>query len=272
MTRRSQHGEMQTLKFVCYYGMERFLLAAPSFTLDRSGTPYRRLSATLLVACKEPFHLEVADDCRYTGNVALIAPDTPRHRTVAENSDILIFDVSIGSPECTALRPILRDRQLVTFELAQLHAWLPTMQKALDCTASAEEVRRLFSGVIGDIAGNAPGERHIDSRIEAALRLIHELPFNEVNLQVLASRLHLSPSRLRHLFKDEIGSTLSRYLRWVAVWRGVDLWAQGKPLTEIAHEAGFYDLAHLNRAYVELFGINPSSAVHPRNVTVIRSL
>ena len=85
-------------------------------------------------------------------------------------------------------------------------------------------------------------------RIEHALKMIDELPFDEVTLTALARRLCLSPSRLRHLFKEVTGNTVSHYARWAAVWRVVSLWSQGRRLTEIAQEVGFHDLAHLDHA------------------------
>ena len=91
-----------------------------------------------------------------------------------------------------------------------------------------------------------------------------------MTLTALARRLCLSPSRLRHLFKEVTGNTVSHYARWAAVWRVVSLWSQGRRLTEIAQEVRFHDLAHLDHAFNEVFGLNPSSVINPENVTLIR--
>ena len=47
------------------------------------------------------------------------------------------------------------------------------------------------------------------------------------------------------------------------------LWKQGRKLTDVAVEAGFYDLAHADRTFVEVFGMNPSTAIDPRFVRIV---
>jgi hypothetical protein len=59
----------------------------------------------------------------------------------------------------------------------------------------------------------------------------------------------------------ETGCPVSHYARWVAVWKVASLWTQGKPLTGIACEIGFHDLAHLDHASIEVFGMNPSTVI-----------
>jgi AraC-like DNA-binding protein len=63
---------------------------------------------------------------------------------------------------------------------------------------------------------------------------------------------------------------VSHYARWTAVWKAALLWAHGTPFTELAHEVGFYDLAHLDHAFVETFGVNPSTVIDPAAVRLIR--
>src|SRR5687767_8891704 len=91
-----------------YYGRRRMLTLAPSFLLDRATSTYRRLSATLFLACKAPFHLEVGDGITLTTRAALLAPRVRRRRTVALDSEIVIFDIPIGTPEYAALEPTLQ--------------------------------------------------------------------------------------------------------------------------------------------------------------------
>jgi AraC-like DNA-binding protein len=262
--------EARGMKFTVYYGTRRFLLLAPTFVLDRSSDPYRRLSVTVLIACREPFQLETGFDSRLTARAAVIAPKVPRRRIMALNSDLLIFDIPIQSPEHVAIEPSLRGEAVLPLDFERFAHLVPAMTKALAGTASCDEVNALFSSVAEAISGMKPVERALDARVEKAMRLIDDIPLNEVSLDTLAERLHLSPSRLRHLFAEETGSTISHYARWAAVWRGVGLWMQGKPLTDIAHEIGFYDLAHLDHAFVEVFGINPSTIIDRQNVTLVR--
>ncbi|WP_394843158.1 AraC family transcriptional regulator [Pendulispora brunnea] len=248
------------LRFTVYYGLRRFLLLAPTWVLAPA-TPYRRLTPTLLLACKEPFQLEVNDDAPRFARAALIAPKVLRRRVIAVDSDMAIFDLpmhSIPTPEPVRVLDIERFAPL-----------LPALAEAFSGRLPGAEVGRLFDAAVRLIE-DVPHEPHHDPRIEQALRLIDELPFDEVTVTGLARRLGLSSSRLRHLFKEVTGHTISHYARWAAVWRACSLWSQGRRLTEIAHEVGFHDLAHLDHAFVEVFGLNPSSVIDPENVTLIR--
>lgn len=44
--------------------------------------------------------------------------------------------------------------------------------------------------------------------------------------------------------------------------------AQGRSLTEVAHEAGFADSAHLTKTFQATLGLKPSQLVNPRHTRV----
>lgn len=73
----------------------------------------------------------------------------------------------------------------------------------------------------------------------------------------------------RELFKQQTGFTIGEYARWRGVWRAALLWKRGAKLTDLAVEAGFYDLAHIDKAFNEVFGMNPSTVIDPRFVTLV---
>ena len=251
----------EPFRFTAYYGMKRFLLLAPTFVLEPPN-PYRRLSPTLLLACNEPFWLECGDGVAISSRVALIAPKVPRRRLVAVNSDLAIFDLPIHS--ALATEPV----QSLEFE--RFTHLLPALKKAFKGELPCEDLDRLFEAAMHAISDCNPPPPTIDPRIEQALKMIDDSPFDEVSLPALSRRLGLSPSRLRHLFKEVTGNTVTHYARWTAVWRAISLWSQGRRLTEIAHEVGFHDLSHLDHAFIEVFGLNPSTVINPENVTLIR--
>lgn len=93
---------------------------------------------------------------------------------------------------------------------------------------------------------------------------------NEVRIDRLASQVHLSESRLRELFKCQVGATIGEYSRWQAIWRAANLWRSGRKLTDVAIEAGFHDLAHADKVFVETFGIQPSIITDPRLFNLVQ--
>lgn len=79
-----------------------------------------------------------------------------------------------------------------------------------------------------------------------------------IRLHDLAREVHLSESRLTHVFSAELGLPFRAYVRWLRVQRAVELLAAGHSLTEVAHRAGFADSAHLTRVCRRMFGAPPS--------------
>jgi AraC-like DNA-binding protein len=67
--------------------------------------------------------------------------------------------------------------------------------------------------------------------------------------------VHLSPSRLRHLFVEQTGLAFKTYLLWLRLVRAVTVYSEGRSLTEAAHEAGFSDSAHFSRVFKRTFGL-----------------
>lgn len=120
----------------------------------------------------------------------------------------------------------------------------------------------LLSHVLTTLIGPTWDDGPDDPRIATALSLVtpqllveHSQPISS-----LATRVHLSPSRFRHVFRHEMGMSVQSYLRWQRLWVAVRASARGASLTEAAHTAGFADSAHLTRVFRATFGIAPSLA------------
>ncbi|WP_164157615.1 helix-turn-helix domain-containing protein [Sandarakinorhabdus rubra] len=94
-----------------------------------------------------------------------------------------------------------------------------------------------------------------DSRV---LRMIdfarHNLE-DRLSLPAAAAAVHLSTSRARHLFVEATGLPFKTYVLWLRLERAVALYADGRSLTEAAHEAGFADSAHFSRTFRRTFGL-----------------
>ncbi|MEV0342707.1 helix-turn-helix transcriptional regulator [Nocardia sp. NPDC050713] len=103
------------------------------------------------------------------------------------------------------------------------------------------------------------GEAVRHPAVAEVLRLLPErIAAGPVRLADLARAVHLSESRLAHVFSAELGLPFRPYLRWLRIQRAVELLAAGHSLTDVAHEAGFADSAHLTRVCRAMFGAPPS--------------
>nr|WP_298115066.1 helix-turn-helix domain-containing protein [uncultured Pseudomonas sp.] len=78
--------------------------------------------------------------------------------------------------------------------------------------------------------------------------------------QVFRQRYPSTQAHCSHWLQECLGIPLRKLLLWRKLRRAVDMLGDAKPLTEIAHAAGFADSAHLSRICLRTFGLNPSQA------------
>jgi len=103
---------------------------------------------------------------------------------------------------------------------------------------------------------------HYDERVTKIVEYIKANYFNQdITPQTFSDLVFLSPSRLASLFKEQTGSSLSKYLLWTRLRQVIYLALSEKDrsLTDIAYETGFYDLPQLNKYMYEMFGMPPKA-------------
>ncbi len=118
--------------------------------------------------------------------------------------------------------------------------------------------QQILGILLGDEADAKPkGLATADPRIAEALLFLQEQ--DEVSHDVidqLAKHVCLSKSRLSHLFTQEMGVSLHRYLAFVKMRKAAEYIAQGSSLTDAAIRAGFDSPSHLSSTVKRMFGIS----------------
>lgn len=104
--------------------------------------------------------------------------------------------------------------------------------------------------------GSAPP---LDPRIARALTVLRAAPDRRMTLAELAAALAISQSRLVHLFGQQTGIPIRRYLLWLRLGDALQLVGFGPSLTQVAHDTGFADSAHLCRTFRRMLGLAPSA-------------
>lgn len=98
-----------------------------------------------------------------------------------------------------------------------------------------------------------------DERVSQILSYLNELTIIEPDIMtVLTEKAHLSQSRLSHLFKQEIGISLSSYLTLLKTSKAYEYVFQGESITEAALRAGFSSSNHFAGTSKSLLGFSPS--------------
>lgn len=101
-----------------------------------------------------------------------------------------------------------------------------------------------------------------DARVLRALDFVRSRVRTPVSLAEAAAAATLSPSRFRHLFVQETGTSFRAYLLWLRINAAIEAAMAGASWTEAAHEAGFADSSHLTRTHKRMFGIGPTAIRH----------
>lgn len=113
--------------------------------------------------------------------------------------------------------------------------------------------------MVAAIGGRAP--QLIDRRVAQSIDWIRSSRDEGISIQEIAAGVELSESRFSHLFTENVRIPVRRYLLWLRLRDSMHLLAQGRSLTETAHEAGFSDSAHLTRTFRGMLGIAPSALI-----------
>ncbi|HXS03815.1 MAG TPA: AraC family transcriptional regulator [Rhodanobacter sp.] len=208
-----------------------------SFRIQADGWPAARGTRGMVVM---PDRRHRFDGCGAWVATLFVEPNSARGAALRER--FAGFDI--------ALLPDDEVREAVRYLRAQYTA------------AAPDDVMAQFAqGAVCRIAGNpamAPSE---DPRITTALAWMHARLATPIRLEEVAATVHLSPSRFRHLFVAQTGTSLRAWLLWARVARAVEYAFQGRSWTGAAHEAGFADAAHLTRTCRRVFGVAPTMLV-----------
>ncbi|AKU99133.1 Transcriptional regulator, AraC family [Labilithrix luteola] len=122
------------------------------------------------------------------------------------------------------------------------------------------------------LAHEQVGTRPVDERLQLAIGALAGALDENVSMAEIASVARLSPSRLMALAREQLGTSLRPYRRWLRAFEVARAYASGASLTEAALAAGFASSAHLSIAAREQFGIRPSDVLAPQHRALIRTL
>jgi AraC family transcriptional regulator len=137
--------------------------------------------------------------------------------------------------------------------------------EALRAHADADAMRAVARAALARLVGVSEATpREVDPRMARALEYLRSRVHAPVSLADAAGVATLSPSRFRHLFVEETGTSFRAYLLWLRINVAIEAAMAGASWTAAAHEAGFADSSHLTRTHRRMFGIEPTAIRHDR--------
>jgi AraC-like DNA-binding protein len=216
--------------------------------------PHAHFAAQITVALERPFRVRLDAGSPWISTQAAIFAPNQMHQL--DCGGAMLAHLFVDSPQCRqAISSVCDAGYCQGPEFSEVMAALQTArQSRLDIDAAERAAKRWLDCAVPQAVEPAA----LDPRISAALAWIGDHPGETVTGESLAVQAHLSESRFTHLFRQQTGLPLSRYLLWSRLLWAVEAVAGGEDLTAAAHIAGFADLAHMSRTFRGTFGVVPS--------------
>jgi len=225
------------------------------------------------ISMGEPFNFtcEEAEPALYQG--VIVGADI-EHSLQGRNGQYVTL---LLDPELHPVKHILGFHQTTGFveidnkRLGQMRAFIQQLIKAQTGETDLvieDPIEQLMS-----ILSQSDCQQSLDSRVEKLIQYIAQAEHKMADIEELAQVVGLSSGRLIHLFKDEVGIPIRRYLLWqrlldacayASLHSHNQLNCDGKSdlsLTDAAHQAGFTDSAHFSRTFKAMFGLHPSGFI-----------
>lgn len=190
------------------------------------------------------FRLELGD-CSVACHSALVPSGTP-HAFESDAERLIIALIEPLGPRGSQIDSFAEENLGVCLDD---HVNSPPSGDSLD----------IAHATIDDLLPIQTSPPEMSDHVLAALTYLDEAIEGKPKVEEAAQAAGISPSRLSHLFTEQVGIPFRNYVLWLRLRRVVDEVADGSNLTRAALAAGFSDSSHLSRVFRDNFGLAPSA-------------
>lgn len=231
------------------FGYDHIMMRAEYRTPD----PHSHLAVHFIAGLNGPVHCVVSGDS-FDADAVFIASDVV-HTAYAETGDMLVFLFdTAGSIAEEAQKQYLCGRPYFCGDKETVEKLREIWKNNPPAQADS-----LITQLLGlDTVGNTLRDERISQVLEY-LRSLDEVP-EDITAQ-LCAKVCLSPSRLSHLFKENVGISLHRYLAMDKMRKGYIHFQKYGNITEASMRAGFDSPSHFAATCKRMFGISFSEFV-----------
>lgn len=134
--------------------------------------------------------------------------------------------------------------------------------RRLDKLGSHEEVAKEAALITQEVASAmfAPLPNPSQVLVERALSILNDKFMEDIDDDLIATRLGLSTSHFRHLFREVTGSSFNRYLSSLRLEKAKEMIVEDnfRSINEVAVACGFHAASHFTRAFSARFSVSPT--------------
>jgi AraC-like DNA-binding protein len=226
---------------------------------DMKSTVHALHNYKIFIAVHGDFDLHLMGGRAFRACKAIvIAPDRP-HRIISRGAMFGAFYLVPETIEGQKVSRFFAGKEVFVPPAPVLAAIMPRLRMYLENGCSVQEADEISNYLFNNLTPPGEAGAALDRRITRALEHLDSRVGYRVRLAEVAAEIALSHSRLEHLFREQVGISISRYMLWSRTRAALMLMATRKSLTEVALEVGFSDSAHLSRTFRKMIGISPST-------------
>ena len=196
---------------------------------------------------------------------AIIAPDR-LHKMSSRGAMVGLFYLVPETSEGRKVSAFFSGQDVFAPPPQVLAAIMPHLRVYLEHGCNVDEADDLCGYLFNNLAPLSNAGSVLDFRVRHAIKYLDSMVGCRVTIARVASEVALSQSYLEHLFSEQVGISISRYMLWARMRDAVTLMASNQCLTQVAHEVGFSDSAHLSRTFRRMLGIAPSDLLRTTNL------
>lgn len=231
-----------------------------------SNEPHKHFSASVTIAIEGQLRVRRDVNAPWIETSGLAA--APNVSQQLDGQDAYFINLQVD-PETTAFARLAerlwKQADHVVFDADELADLRIALAQAAHAASPGIAI---WKATVDALGGPDTGPRAYDPRIAQVLSLLKASIPEAPSAQHLGEQVGLSEGRLIHLFSEQVGVPLRRYVLWLRLRHVVFCLAIGKNLTDAAHEAGFADSPHLTRVFRSMFGLAPSQILRSDSVAL----
>lgn len=231
------------------------------FVGDRSETSLHSHHAVELSIALDDLGIDMSapDGPELEGVPATMVRAGASHQLAIPGPKVAVLYLDPQSEIAASLQGWLGDADVRGLPAELMRSHRVAFRKLLEAQASGlPDAESACSGLIASFTEEAP-RPNVHWRVRRAMERLEDHLDQPPSLEELAVSVGISPSRLRHMFKEQTGLPISRYVLWMRLRAALLHALEGASMAESAQAAGFSDAPHFTRTCRKMFGLPPTA-------------